>query len=33
MPQGGDKYIAPGWVLFQRAEMMHSGRAAAGRST
>ena len=33
MPKGGNKYIATGWVLFQRAEMMQSGRAAAGRLT
>jgi hypothetical protein len=30
MPKGGDKYIATGWVLFQRAETMQSGRTAAG---
>jgi len=30
MPKGGDKYIATGWVLFQRAEAMQAQRAAAG---
>jgi hypothetical protein len=35
MPKGGDKYIATGWVLFQRAETIHSQRpvgATASRS-
>ena len=35
MPKGRDKYIATGWVLFQRAETIHSQRpvgATASRS-
>lgn len=27
-PKGGDKYIATGWVLFQRAETIHNQRPA-----
>lgn len=30
MPEGGHKYIATGWVLFQRAETIHSRRPVAG---
>ena len=33
MPKGGDKYIATGWVLFQRAETIHSQRPVAATAS
>jgi len=30
MPKGGDKYIATGWILFQRAETIHNRPPAGG---